>query len=186
MLLKRGSKAMTNMICTVCDQGTLEHREVTNKQVDFEGIRLTVPSATIYVCPSCGAESYSGKDLRTWQRLKQDQLIQSGQTFSPAAVTSIRERLHMSVAQFASLLGVTRQTVYGWEDTNGSGIKFGPAALVVSVLNRESDIKQSLLAELLRMAHERHQLENWEIPTPPASGPDRNRPKGANFFGRAA
>jgi DNA-binding XRE family transcriptional regulator len=85
-------------------------------------------------------------------------------------VKRIRERLQVSVSQFASLVGVTRQTVHSWERTDRGGMTFGPAAILARLLDQDrSEHADEVYSELLALAKNRGELEN--VVPPPREGP---------------
>ena len=124
--------------CPYCGIGRMVVEVVHEHRTKLGGVPVRIKDARIAKCNHCGETSVSAKELERWQRLQQEQLRESRQVPSPAEVKRTREGLGFSVADFAALLGVTRQTVYAWERLDTGGMQLGPAALVVKLLAEES------------------------------------------------
>lgn len=173
---------MSSLPCPSCGRGVLETRSVENKEVKLGGVTLIVPNATIRVCTVCGSESYPAKELRQWQLLREQQLAGVGQACNATQIKTLRDQKGLSVAQFASLMGVTRQAAYNWENETSCGMKFGPASLLVALLNIEGSLGTTVFDQLVAFAHERKQLLDIR-PSNVSSIPlTRERPAGAVFF----
>lgn len=155
---------MNRILCPECGNAQLDAITVPNKQVRFEGVTLQVPNAEVLRCPACGDESYSAAELRRWQHLKQERLAQRPQIPSATDVSNLRERLGLSVSDFASLLDVTRQTVYTWENDCKTPSKLGPASLIIKLLATSDECDSDVFRQLVRFAHERGQLAKVELP----------------------
>ncbi len=134
---------------------------VADHRTKLGGVPVRVKDARIAKCNHCGETSVSAKELERWERLQQEQLQQGRQIPSPAEVRRIREWVGFSVADFAALLGVTRQTVYAWEREDTGGMQLGPAALMVKLLAEENAGRISgVTAHLVAAAQDRgHELE---------------------------
>ena len=127
---------MPNITCPTCGEAKMETKEIRQFETEFEGITIHVPNARVSECPSCGEKLYSAKELKRWKEIKQVTLAKSGALPNGNDVKEIRERLGLSVAQFADLVAVTRQTVHSWERDLDQPMKLGPAALIVKLLKQ--------------------------------------------------
>lgn len=152
---------MTAFKCPCCGTGEMVVEVVADHRTKLGGVPVRVKDARIAKCNHCGETSVSAKELERWERLQQEQLQQGRQVPSPADVRRIREWVGFSVADFAALLGVTRQTVYAWEREDTGGMQLGPGALVVKLLAEENAGRISgVTAHLVAAARERgHELE---------------------------
>jgi DNA-binding transcriptional regulator YiaG len=108
-----------------------------NHVVRLRGIPTVIPDARIGKCANCDRTQVSAVELRRWEGIQRESLLQSRQIPSPADIRSLRETLQLSVANFASLLGITRQTAHSWERTDTPGLQVSPATLLLGLLNAE-------------------------------------------------
>ena len=146
-----------NIKCTTCDNGTLQ-KQTQKGTVVFEGVELSVPSLRTMVCDNCAAKSYGLRELKKLSKLKVDFIQKANHILGVKEMKALRERLGFSVSEFAMLLGVTRQTVYGWEDSKKHPIKHGPAALLICLLGERDDLRPQILQFLINKAKMRGQL----------------------------
>lgn len=180
---------MQGIRCPMCRQAELLEEVSETRDVEFEGVSLVVQDLHTLRCPDCGETSFAAGELRRLKRLKNEYLERQNQVPKPSEVRAVRTALDLSVSQFAALLGVTRQAVYSWEDDRGIGIKFGPSAILISLLCSEASA--SVFSTLLAMAHSRGQLNEIAKPSPQNANPQEVRkgvprlrtiPQGGNFF----
>lgn len=147
--------------CPQCGESTLESVVVPDLQTRFEGVLIKVPDAKISRCSNCGKESYSARELKRWREIKNDLLESLHQLPTGGDIKRIRGGFDLSVSEFADLICVTRQTVHLWERNEDAQMKFGPAAILIHLLDTElkGDIDQ-VFAQLLSFAQQRGQLED--------------------------
>ena len=152
---------MTNFKCPCCGIGEMIVEVVRDHHTKIGGVPVQIKDARIAKCSECDETSVSAKELERWERVQLEQLQEGRQVPSPPEVRGIREALGFSVADFAALLGVTRQTVYAWERVDTGGMQLGPAALVVKLLAEESAGRiPGVIAYLVSAAQDRgHDLE---------------------------
>ncbi len=166
---------MTSFKCPACGKGRMEPQTIPNLETQFEGIAIQIKNAKVSKCTECGEKSYSAKELQRWKEIKVAKLAGLNQIPSADVVKRVREYRGLSVSDFASLMGVTRQTVHSWERAEGGGMKFGPASLLVCLLDSEPrDKADHVFSHLVSFAKERAQL--LEVPLPPS---DDRKPDGA-------
>ena len=125
--------------CPDCDSGTMVEEVVAEYEARLGGVTFKVPNARIHRCSDCNGISVDAQELKRWRKIRDEHLATLGQAPSPAEVRKLRERLGLSVATLANLLGVTRQTVHAWERENGQGVPFSPSSLLVRMLQVETD-----------------------------------------------
>src|SRR6267142_1441274 len=99
--------------CPKCVGGEMELVTQPTYVTQIKGARVEVPNAQFWRCSLCGEKSVSASELRRWESIAH--AIVASSLPSAANVKSIRERLGLSVSDFAAILGVTRQTIYSWE-----------------------------------------------------------------------
>ncbi len=137
------------MKCSKCKEGEVKKVTIEKYQARLKGISFPVDNAEIEKCDSCDAELYSAKEIRRWEQLLDEHLITSGLILSPTQISSIRENLGLNVLHFAKLLGVTRQSVYGWENDNAKPLSIGPTSLLLSLLLEEKSGKIDGIVDFL-------------------------------------
>ena len=164
---------MASFKCPACGKGRMETQIVPNFETQFEGFTIQVKDAEISQCTHCGEQSYGAQELQRWKEIKLAKLAELNQIPSADVVKWVREHRGLSVSDFASLLGVTRQTVHSWERAEGGGMRFGPAAMLVCLLNSEShDDADHVFSYLVRLARERGQLLGVLLPRSDDRKPD--------------
>lgn len=156
---------MNGMKCPTCAKGRLEKIVIPEKNVTIEGIALHLTDVHALKCSACGEESFPAAELKRWKQLKNERLSQVNQVPSPDRVKKVRQQLNLSVADFGALMGVTRQAVYAWEDPAKDGMKFGPPALLIALLDGEGTAN-STYSQLLELAHARGQLAGLRADAP--------------------
>jgi DNA-binding transcriptional regulator YiaG len=123
------------MIETKCDRcftGQVVKRDLANYRTKVKGVELTIPIAHLRVCENCGAIYVPGKELRRWNDLMREQ--DPLKTPSPEEICRLRERLRMSVNEFATFLRSTRQSVYSWENSANVIKPIGPIAVLLALI----------------------------------------------------
>jgi len=101
--------------CERCGRGTVRPCTRRDIEVLFDHIPFVVPEGIVGVCDACGDEYWSGAEHERWESLFQASRRDDGITLSPADTRALRERLGLSVTDFAVLIGATRQSVHHWE-----------------------------------------------------------------------
>lgn len=150
---------MTAFKCPCCGVGEMVVKAVPEHHTRLGGVPVQVKDAQIAKCNHCNETSVSANELHRWENVQQEQLREDRQIPSPVEVRKIRQWLGSSVADFAALLGVSRQTVYAWERDDTGGMKLGPAALVVKLLAEEKARRISgVTAYLVLAAQSRGQI----------------------------
>lgn len=106
---------MFNYRCEKCKKGTVRPRVLRNYRTKVRGFPFVVPEATIGVCDQCAAEYFSGQELARWSELYTRRLEDRECVLSAEEIAELRGELHLSIGDFAVLVGCTRQSVYNWE-----------------------------------------------------------------------
>lgn len=106
---------MFDFLCEECGKGTIRGRTVQNFATKVRGYQFVVPIAVVGVCDNCGAQVFDPQEVRRWDEFFTKDLGQRGDLLGPQEVRTIREHLGLSIADFAKLIGSTRQSVYNWE-----------------------------------------------------------------------
>jgi putative zinc finger/helix-turn-helix YgiT family protein len=106
---------MFDFLCEDCGKGTIRKRTIQNLATKIRGYPYVVPAAVVGVCDNCGAQVFDPVELRRWDKLFTAELEQKGDLLTSQQIRSIREDMGLSIADFAKLIGATRQSVYNWE-----------------------------------------------------------------------
>jgi putative zinc finger/helix-turn-helix YgiT family protein len=126
--------------CQECGQGTVVVKLVPEYRTKIKGYPWTVQNARIGICDRCGAEHFDPNETLRWRaefEEKQSYLM-------PAEIRELRQRLGLSMEQFAILMGCTRQSLYNWERADR-----------LSPQSRMAD----LFMRLVRESHSRGQID---------------------------
>lgn len=125
---------MAGMSCQKCKKGVFEMTVLPKFQTKLKGIPFVVEDAKFLQCPNCGEKVYDANEMERWEQVLKDHLQSKGLLITSEQVKELRDVAGLSVADLACLLGVTRQTVYGWESKSTGGVQFGPASLLLGLL----------------------------------------------------
>ncbi len=106
---------MFGYTCTECGKGTVRATPRRRIDVVFEHIPFVVPEGVVGVCDHCRAEYRAAREYKRWRRLFEASRREQGVTLSPDDARALRERLGLSVTDFAVLIGTTRQSIHHWE-----------------------------------------------------------------------
>lgn len=128
---------MAGMSCQKCKKGVFEMTVLPKFQTKLKGIPFVVEDAKVLQCPNCGEKVYDAKEIERWEQVLKDHLQSKGLLITSEQVREVRDVAGLSVADLACLLGVTRQTVYGWESKSTGGVQLGPASLLLGLLHDE-------------------------------------------------
>lgn len=128
---------MTEPKCDTCHEGLIVPRDIINYRAKVSGVELTIPIAHLRVCENCGAIYFPAKELRRWNDLLLE--LDPLRTPTPEEIRKLRERLGMSVNEFATFLRSTRQSVYSWENSNNVIRPIRPIAILLSIVQASLD-----------------------------------------------
>jgi len=106
---------MFDFLCEDCGKGTIRSRTIQNFATKIRGNPFVVPAAVVGVCDNCGAQVFDPVEVRRWEDLFTAGLERKGDLLTSKQIRSVREDLGLSIADFAKLVGATRQSVYNWE-----------------------------------------------------------------------
>ena len=128
---------MTKVKCPICGKGKMILKSIPKFETKLRGIPFVVKDAKIAQCDICGEELYNAKEIKRWEEVLKKKLQAQDLLITHYEVKTLREGMGLSVADFASIFGVTRQTVYGWESEKSTGVQLGPASLLLGLLGEE-------------------------------------------------
>jgi len=101
--------------CADCNQGTVNPETVQEFETKFDGIPFVVHNATVGRCDYCGAKSFNAGEWGRWREEFRKSQEAQGRLLSPGAITEVRQSLGLGIADFAKLIGSSRQPIYSWE-----------------------------------------------------------------------
>lgn len=149
---------MDTIKCPSCGVDKMKAKVIREFDTKLGGVPFVAKNAKVFECENCGERIFDAKEIKSWEVELKDQLRQKGLIITPQEIKNIRGVLNLNVSDFAKLFGVTRQTVYAWEDDTTTGIQLGPAALLISLLREELENRMAGVYEfLIQLANERGQ-----------------------------
>ena len=179
---------MNTMPCPYCGKGALREKTVPRYQTMLGGIPFYVKDAKIAQCDGCKREVFDAKEIKRWRNDLLAQLQDKGLVVTASHVRGIRTCLGFGVADFAAILGVTRQTVHAWERSEEGGVQLGPAAVLLGLLiDEHRHGKDYILRLLVTAAKERGQKitsprGSRQVPGPPRGNAPSGIPPRPNCF----
>lgn len=149
--------------CQECGQGTVVEKLVPEYKTKIKGYPWTVQNARIGVCNRCGAEHFDPNETLRWRT----EFEEKQSYLTPAEIRELRQRLGLSMEQFAILMGCTRQSLYNWE----RGGRLSPQSRMADLFMR-----------LVRDSHTRGQIDVLSFLTAEAANagfslPGSSRPR---------
>lgn len=150
---------MATIKCPSCGSDKLKLKVISEFDTKLGGVPFVAKDAKVFECEGCGERIYDAKEIKRWEEEMKGQFRQKGLLITPQEIKNIRVGLNLNVSDFAKLFGVTRQTVYAWEDETTTGIQLGPAALLISLLQEELEGRKGGIYEFLfQLANKRGQI----------------------------
>jgi transcriptional regulator with XRE-family HTH domain len=101
--------------CEKCGRGTVEAKRFDRFETRFDGVPFVVENATIGVCDNCGAKHFNANEWKAWREQFWRSQESQGRILSADAFGKLRQSLGFSIADFAKLIGCSRQSLYFWE-----------------------------------------------------------------------
>jgi DNA-binding transcriptional regulator YiaG len=141
---------MKDFPCPECGKGRMEEVIVPSYRTSIKGVPCIIPNARVFRCTNCQQISAAFEEMRRWEQCCDDNASATGVVPSYDRVRAIRATTGLSVSQFATLLGVTRQTVHAWERDSHGVKSFGPASILLLLLEAESCGRVTGVSALLR------------------------------------
>ncbi len=141
--------------CQECHQGTVRKTVIKDFPARFNRIPFTVPDAVVGVCDRCGAQHFNLQETLRWRRLFEESLEKKGKVLSPAEITELRQSLGLSIGDFATLIGSTRQDISIWEKPDRDAPPSRTADLMMRLVRAARDNGSvAVLDFLLNDAHQ--------------------------------
>jgi DNA-binding transcriptional regulator YiaG len=123
--------------CQECGKGKVLEKIFHEYQTKVKGYPLTVKDARIGVCDRCGAQHFDPNETVRWRTLFEEKQSQS--YLQPSDIRNLQKQLGLSMEQFATLLGSTRQSLYNWQRPDRSAPQSRMADLFMRMV-RESHL----------------------------------------------
>lgn len=121
--------------CQECGQGRVREKVFHEYNTKVKGYPLTVKDAHIGVCDRCGAYHFDPNETSRWRTLLEEKQAES--YLQPSEIRDLQKQLGLSMEQFATLLGSTRQSLYNWQRPDRSAPQSRMADLFMRLV-RES------------------------------------------------
>jgi len=150
------ARAFFGYACPECGQGTVQATKFQNYKTKIKGYPFTVKEAVIGVCSNCKARHFTAKETKRWEEAFYRSLEDRRIFCSPQAITRLRDRLGLSMEDFARLIGCTRQSIYNWEKRDRTSQPSRMADLLMklveqSYISERVDVISFLLKEAERL-----------------------------------
>lgn len=101
--------------CEKCHDGTVKATTLERFETRFDGTPFVVENATVGICDQCGAKYFNASEWKAWRERFWKSQESEGRLLSAGAITQIRKSVSMGIADFARLIGCSRQSLYSWE-----------------------------------------------------------------------
>lgn len=142
--------------CNKCGQGVVRANKVRKYETKIDGIPFSVENALIGICDQCGAKYFNARETKRWRNLFFQKHLQQGSILTASGISTLRDRMRLTVAEFARLIGSSRQALYLWESSDREAPQSRTADLLIQLV-RESFTNGSVdviefLRESLRLA----------------------------------
>jgi putative zinc finger/helix-turn-helix YgiT family protein len=140
--------------CQVCGRGTVVEKTVPAYHTKIRGYPFVVKGAQIGVCNTCGAEHFAAQETDRWEQMFETE--HAKHFLSPEDIQELRKALGLSMEQFASLIGCTRQSLYNWERHDRGKPQSRMADLLMKLVKTSNkkgavDVIHFLLDEALKL-----------------------------------
>jgi len=150
--------------CQECGQGLVRETVFPEHRTRVRGAPFIVRDARIGVCDACGAKHFATAETLRWRQAFDE--AQAPILLGPNDIRSIRNELQLSMEQFASLIGCTRQSIYNWERSNRKSVQSRMADLLLKLVrmaNREGSV--DVVSFLIDQARQQGILIEFGLPS---------------------
>src|SRR5229473_4032939 len=129
--------------CDKCGHGVVKANKVPKYETKIDGIPFSVENALIGVCDQCGAKYFNARETKRWRDLFFQQQLQKKCILTASGISELRGRMGLTIAEFARLIGSSRQALYLWESPDREAPQSRTADLLIQLV-RESFIYGSV------------------------------------------
>jgi len=147
--------------CDKCGKGIVRTRQFQSYETKIDGIPFTIENAVIGVCDQCGARYFNAREIKKWRESFYRHRARVGGILSSEDITKLRQEIGLTVADFARLIGCSRQAVYLWESVKREVPQSRMADLMIKLV-RKSFVDTSV--DVLRFLLEDAVSSGWETP----------------------
>ena len=130
---------MSNYHCEECQNGIVKETIMKNDEVKIFEKPFVVPSAKIGLCDECGSFNFYGKEMHRWRDLYNAWEAKSEEYVSPNNIRLVRKSLGLNQRDFASFIGVTRQSLSAWENDKRPMVQPQSVDILLQMLFAELD-----------------------------------------------
>lgn len=127
---------MYGFICENCKKGRVKATKVEGYETKVEGVPFRVNHAEVGICDNCGYKYFNAREVRRWREEFYRTQSSCGGFLKPSEIQSTRELLGLSIADFARLIGCSRQALYNWESEERVAPQSRMADLLIRILRQ--------------------------------------------------
>jgi len=124
-------------LCEECGKGQVHERTIKDFEVTLFEKSFLVSDAKVDICEACAAKSYDAKELRRWKKLYERWEQKAANHLGPADIVRIRKSLNLTQADFAQLIGVSRQSLINWEKDSVDYTHTGSVEILLRLLDHD-------------------------------------------------
>ena len=99
--------------CPECGKGIVRPIRIQNYKTRIKGYPFVVDQAVVGICDHCDAKTFHAQEIKRWQQRFEE--AQEKRLMTPEERVELREKLGLSMEDFARLMGATRQSIHNWE-----------------------------------------------------------------------
>lgn len=140
--------------CQECGRGKVREKVFPEYNTKLKGYPLTVKDARIGICDRCEAQHFDPNETTRWKTLFEEK--QAEFYLKPSDIRELQKQIGLSMEQFATLLGCTRQSLYNWQRPDRSVPQSRMADLFMRLVRKslhegEIDVLSFLTSEAAKL-----------------------------------
>ena len=167
---------MFEFICQECGKGNVEARVLSEFETRVRGNPFTIKDAVIGICNKCGARFFDPNETRRWREVYDGSIQSRNVLLSADQIGQIQSSLGVSIADFARLIGATRQSLHIWLRAQRKAPQGRTADLLLKLIKRS--VESGPVDVLAFLAEQAKELGSQIEVRPPEKRPCRSaRPR---------
>jgi DNA-binding transcriptional regulator YiaG len=136
--------------CDKCGQGVVRANKVRGYDTKIDGIPFSVENAVIGVCDQCGVKYFNARETKRWRDVFFREQLQKGSILTASEISTLREKIGLTAADFARLIGCSRQAMHLWESPDRGAPQSRMANLVIQLVQESFTYGSVDVIEFLR------------------------------------
>ncbi len=156
--------------CDKCGKGTVRAKKVRNYATRIDGVPFAVENAMIGVCDQCEAKYFNARETKRWREAFFQEQMKTGRILAATDISNLRGEMRISVADFARLIGCSRQALYLWESTNRAVPQSRMADLLIRLVRESFRVGPVNVVEFLRASLKAAGMNDPDCFDKPSSG----------------